>query len=472
MIIFRTLSVGLSFTVLVLATLGVAATPMGWLASESLFINDEIRDNDPILAEIAELNRSPYRGILRQANVDSGMIQIGGVRINGPRLVFRRMVQPFRALFGGAQSIGEYFYYLFGCLWTVAVWSFVGLGICRVALLRMTRNERAGLDDAFEYGFAHYVSALLAILLPMIAVLVLCLPGFLLGLLMGLDWGTVVVGVLWFLVLGLSLLMGILLLGLMFGWPLMIASIACEGQNSFDAITRSFAYVFQRPVNYLFYSTIALVFGTFCWFIATQFTSGVIDLSFWSTGCGANRTAPDRIESIRRGMYWTEDAAEPAIALPPAATIPEPEGDADPDQPNQPETQAVPKPLLEPDSFAPVTQQPTGRADASSPDLPNDAADETNRTPSPTLVRGAKIISFWVGFAKTVCVAFIYGLFWCFASAIYLLLRYDVDETEMDEIHVIDQQRTYDLPPLKSDESGIPQIQPLPSDPTPSKETD
>ena len=52
------------------------------------------------------------------------------------------------------------------------------------------------------------------------------------------------------------------------------------------------------------------------------------------------------------------------------------------------------------------------------------------------------------------------------ASAIYLLLRKDVDDTEMDEISVVNQQRTYELPPLKTDENGIPQVQ----TPTPKEE--
>ena len=45
------------------------------------------------------------------------------------------------------------------------------------------------------------------------------------------------------------------------------------------------------------------------------------------------------------------------------------------------------------------------------------------------------------------------------ASAIYLLLRKDADETEMDEIYIVDEKRTYELPPLQSDENGIPQVQ-------------
>ena len=47
--------------------------------------------------------------------------------------------------------------------------------------------------------------------------------------------------------------MALLLLGLAFGWPLMWATISTEGTDSFDALSRSYAYVFQRPLRYLFY---------------------------------------------------------------------------------------------------------------------------------------------------------------------------------------------------------------------------
>ena len=57
---------------------------------------------------------------------------------------------------------------------------------------------------------------------------------------------------------------------------------------------------------------------------------------------------------------------------------------------------------------------------------------------STTLQMGRSLIGFWNGLARTVCVAFLYGLFWCLAAAGYLLLRRDVDEMEMDEIYVVD----------------------------------
>lgn len=424
MIIFRTLPVATSATVLILAILGVVLTPVGWLVSESLFINDTLRDNDPFLAEMAEINRSPYSGLLQAADQQDNYIEILGARISGPRLVFQRIVQPFYSIFGGSTSIREFFYFLLGSLWSMLVWSFMGVGITRVCLLRLTRDERAGLDDAFEFSVGNFITALLAISLPMLAVLLLCIPTFFLGLLLDFDFGTLVVGALWFVVLGISTVMAILLLGLLFGWPLMISSVACEGQNSFDAMTRAFAYTFQRPLNYFMYMLVAVLFGGFCWLIAFQVTEGIVDLGYWSTSWGANRISANRIELVEYGI-----PASGAFSKRESAAV-----------------------------IAGDTQAGTnlGGSEAS-----------VTSVESGTLQMGRTFIGFWNGLIRTVCVAFIYGLFWCMASAIYLLLRKDVDDTEIDEIHVLDERRTYELPPLKSDSFGIPQVQPLDSGPEP-----
>ena len=83
------------------------------------------------------------------------------------------------------------------------------------------------------------------------------------------------------------------------------------------------------------------------------------------------------------------------------------------------------------------------------------------------------MIQFFNATLKTLAAAFLYGLFWCMASAVYLVLRFDVDETEMDEIFLVDEKRTYQLPPLKTDSNGIPQIQktaPAESNESPSVE--
>ncbi len=453
-IIFKTLPVAASVTVLVLALIGVCLTPMGWLLSETIFVNQETRESNPFLAETIELNRSPYRGVFSSAIDSANSFQIFGVRVSGPRLVFQQIAKPFFGIFDGSATGREFLYFLFGSVWTLFVWSFLGVGIARVCLLRLTRNEQAGLDDAFEFAMDKFMTCVLAIGMPLAAVFLMCIPTFILGLIMGFDFGTVIVGVLWFVVLGIATIMGILLLGLLFGWPLIVSSVAAEGQNSFDAMTRAYAYTFQRPVHYLFYLLIAILFGGFCWLIVGQFTEGIVNLSYWSTAWGANRTSSHRIDVIQ-GRIPIQSATRSG------------EADIVPEL-NQTESPEIPGKQRVDNSQNQETQPLARQADRdtlAANGADNVAADNVDsmNQPSSSLETGRKIIAFWIGMAKTFAAAFIYGLFWCMASAIYLLLRRDVDETEMDEIYLVDERRTYDLPPLKSDADGIPQVQPLSS---------
>ena len=387
-IIFRTLPIATSFTVLALALFAVAATPMGWMLSEVCLSND-VR-----AAKIQELrnNTSPYRGVFSDTPDGQEPLQMLGVRITGPREVFRQLVSPVKKMFDREIGLGEFFYYLFGSLWTIAVWSFAGLGICRVCLLRLTRGEYAGLDDAFEFSIDNWSKAFGAVIAPLLAVAVLCIPTFLMGLLLGFDIGVLFVGLLWFIVVAISIVMGVLLLGLMFGWPLMVASVACESQNSFDSMTRSFAYVLQRPFHYVCYALLAVLFGGVAWLIVSSIADGMVGLTYWSVSWGANVSSSDQMNRIDQLVWGMSLDAEGELAE------------------------------------------------------------------SSSMYAGRSMINFWNAVIKSLAAAFLYGLFWCLSSAIYLLLRKDVDQTEMDEIFLIDEKRTYTLPPLRSDENGIPQV--------------
>ena len=209
------------------------------------------------------------------------------------------MVRPFRALFRSGWSTREYVYLVFGSLWSILVWSFVGCAITRVCVVRLTRDEWLGIDDAFEFALFKYKDCLGAILMPLVGVAVLCIPLGLLGLILGFDLGVFLVGLFWFVVLAGAMILTFLLVGLMFGWPLIVASISTEGQNSFDAVTRAFAYTFQRPLNYALYMFVAILFGGFCWLIVSTVTDSVVDLGYWATSWGANRVSVDRIEVVK-----------------------------------------------------------------------------------------------------------------------------------------------------------------------------
>jgi hypothetical protein len=172
-----------------------------------------------------------------------------------------------------------------------------------------------------------------------------------------------------------------MLLGLMFGWPLMWATISTEGTDSFDAISRSYAYVFQRPLRYLLYTVVAVVLGALGWLLVSNFAAGAIHLTYWAAS-------------------W----------------------------------------VVEGERFAEVL--PWGAGGDSLVDRV-----------------GIGIVHFWCDCVKIVAAGFLYSFFWSASTAIYFLLRRDVDATEMDEVFQEDQgEETYGLPSVEQDDTGAPVI--------------
>ena len=84
--------------------------------------------------------------------------------------------------------------------------------------------------------------------------------------------------------------MTLLLAGVLLGWPLMWATISVEGTDSFDAISRSYAYVLQRPFRYLAYVVIAVIVGWLGWIVVENFAAAVIWLAAWARAWGLGDT--------------------------------------------------------------------------------------------------------------------------------------------------------------------------------------
>jgi hypothetical protein len=77
----------------------------------------------------------------------------------------------------------------------------------------------------------------------------------------------------------------------------------------------------------------------------------------------------------------------------------------------------------------------------------------------------SKLIYFFSGCVRSVPVAFLYSYFWCAAMMIYLLLRRDEDQTEIDEVYLEEEQETYGLPPLRTDSAGVSEPADVPATP-------
>ena len=173
------------------------------------------------------------------------------------------------------------------------------------------------------------------------------------------------------------LLMALLLLGLLFGWPLMWATISAEGTDSFDALSRSYAYTFQRPLHYLFYAVVAGLIGWLGWLLVENFAAGVVWMGYWAAGWGC-------------GSEQLESACSVA---------------------------------------AKAREAVRRRADR-----------------------------FWAGCVKLLAVGYLFSYFWTAATAIYFLLRRDVDATEMDEVFLDADagEEAAGLPTILADRAGAP----------------
>ncbi len=310
-----------------------------------------------------------------------------------------RFVRPVWQLFSYDLSVHTAAFYLFGALWTVAVWGLVGGLITRTAAMHLGREERIGWREGWKHAWRKWGSHLAAPALPLLGAVLIALPMMVLGWIMRLDLGLLLAGALWVPVLLGGLLMLVLLLGLLFGWPLMWGTIAAESSDAFDAISRSYAYTFQRPLQYLGYVLVAALYGLLGWLLVWGASEAVVHLGYWGTewGAGEMRTA-----DIQRHADIHGAPGQPGVS---------------------PWSRRLPEGL---DTMA---------------------------------VRGGlTLIGLGVALVRTLASAFAYSYFWCALAAVYLLLRRDADETEMDDVFVDDQAETYGLPPLAKDEAGVPGV--------------
>ena len=71
---------------------------------------------------------------------------------------------------------------------------------------------------------------------------------------------------------------------------------------------------------------------------------------------------------------------------------------------------------------------------------------------------GFSIIAALSQLVLQIASAFRYAFFWSAAGVIYLLLRRDSDQIDFDMVYVPDQPVRYSLPPLTTDEAGVPGV--------------
>jgi hypothetical protein len=178
------------------------------------------------------------------------------------------------------------FFILFVIVFSL-VWAIFGGAICRIAAVHVARDEKISLSAALRFSTGKFLSFMFAPIIPLVIVLVVGLIVALGGLLGNIPFlGPILVGLFFFLALAAGFVMTLVLLGTAGGFNLMYPTIAVEGSDSFDAISRSFSYVYARPWRMLFYTLVALLYGALCFLFVRFFLSIMLMLTHHFVGAG------------------------------------------------------------------------------------------------------------------------------------------------------------------------------------------
>jgi len=392
-ILIRALRVSLMIRVLGLAFLGVVLTQWGWAALDGLFsaspaalgrlteshsidstVGPELLDPSMKSSPSAAVVVSPVRVIAEHPF--AGPLVRGWVWI----------AEPFLRLAATGSTWLMCMNLTLSGIWAIGVWAVFGGAISRIAAMYFTRGELLGPVKAIQSAISKAPTIAGAPLITMATVVALALPLALVGLLIRLDFLAFLVGLLWIGLLTGGLVLAIVLLGLLLGWPLMWATVAVEQTDAFDGVSRCYAYVYQRPLSLVFYLVVATGLGLLGEAVVTYFVAAGTTLTEWAVSWGAGNARIAELIGPAGGVASTSLGGL-------AAT-------------------------------------------------------------------GASGIAFWKTALQTLADSFPMAYLWPAAVGIYLLLRQQVDSTEMDEIALDKSDPPQGLPNLTPNEAGIPQVDP------------
>lgn len=252
-----------------------------------------------------------------------------------------------------------------------------GGAISRIAAIQVARDEKISIRAALKFSTGKVLSFIFAPVIPLaIIAIIIGVVAIISGIIGWVPFiGPVVIGA----GAGIALLAGMVLtltaIGLVGGGNLMYPSIAIEGSDSFDAVSRSFSYVYDRPWHMAFYSLVALVYGTITYLFVRLFAYMLLALTRTAVGLLIFTHARD-------GTYSFE--------------------------------QMWPKPHYE------VLNSPY-------PDMSVLGSGEAI---------GAWFINLWVSLVILIVIAFLVSMYFTCNTVIYYLMRKDVDATDLDEVYV------------------------------------
>jgi hypothetical protein len=312
-------------------------------------------------------------------------------------------------------------------LWSLVTWALFGGAITRIAAVQVARsNERVGFGESLKFVWARYKSYLCAPLFPLGFLLFIVIALVIFGLIEAWTFavGDILFVLLWPLILLAGLVMAVVVVGLV-GYPLMYTTISAEGSDSFDAISRSYSYVYQAPWQYVWYGLVALCYGAVLVFFVGFMGSLIVYSSKWAVSQApvSDSREPSYLFMWAPTSYgWRDLLLYKSVN---AETVPEINNRG----------QVV--------SVTDLRVTPTYEL-------------------SPTNYFAAFVVSVCLYVLFLLVVGFSYSYFWTASTIIYLLMRRKVDDTELDEIHLEEEPEQTWTPPATTGTTEPPKSNAMP----------
>ena len=313
-ILFRAAGACFSPTIVFLAALGSVATWAGWSLADRLGLEHGAATvataataaaADGLVLPNGTAGTTAGSPLVPSRRVLPGL---AGLLDRIPRVaadVLRLVAVPFRPTATMRQMAAA----LARLGWFVLVWSIFGTAITRHIALKLIGEDAPGFTGSLLYGSAKWLSAFNAVAFVLAGIVALSVPGAVLGLLMRTDWGLALAGVIWPLVLVGAVVLSILAIGIVAGWPLMVAAVGVERGDSFQAISTAFSYLYQRPLHYAFYALVALLVAVPAIAAAGLFADATGTLAMWAASFGMGH---DRTVAVLEGVSAAGAAATAA----------------------------------------------------------------------------------------------------------------------------------------------------------------
>ena len=327
-----------------------------------------------------------------------------------------KFLSPVIYLFHPAATGWNRIYLILVIIWTLATWAIFGGAITRMAAVQIARpNEKVGLVEALKFTWTRKQSYIAAPVLPLVLLAILTLFLFIFGIVVGWTFfvGDLIAAITFPLTLLVGVVMAVVLVGLI-GWPLMYSTISAEGSDSFDAISRSYSYVYQAPWQYLWYCFIAVIYGAALIFFVGLMGSLTVYLAKWGMSLAYFNEPTYFYYYAPTSFGWRDLLLYQSVDVTSVPTV---------------------------NSLGEVTYT----YDFKNPD----DFGITNTI-------GAFFVGIWIGILFLFVVGFGYSYFWSVSAVVYLLMRRNVDDTDIDEIHLEEEvEPPYTSPTPPADPTGI-----------------